>query len=107
MRRNWQNLPHSIRLFDLVTPSIEDARVAFYFVMSDTIYCENSDLGMSYAMQDSTRRKVISKKQNGYIVFEISGLMYGCRRKKGGFSTKTKKSVESVKREIVILEQKK
>lgn len=39
MERPWSNLPKSTRLFDLIKPSSEEVRIAFYFAISDTIYC--------------------------------------------------------------------
>ena len=37
--RAWEDLPDSRRLFDLIEPASNDARYAFYFALSDTIYC--------------------------------------------------------------------
>ena len=91
MRKNWQNLPNSTRLFDVIDPVSEDVKVAFYFAISDTIYCEDSNLGMKYAMgDDMNRRRVISRKTNGYIIFERNGMMNGCPAKRGGFDVKAK-----------------
>ena len=70
MRKNWKNLSGSTRLYDAINIKNEEARVAFYFVFGDTIFCENSSLGLQYSMGDEyNRRRVISKKQNGYIVY--------------------------------------
>ena len=39
---------------------------------------------------DSNRRRVISRKQNGYIIYEMNGMMIGCPEKRGGFDVKAK-----------------
>ena len=39
MERPYETLPNSIRLFDTITPQSEEIRIAFYFAISDTIYC--------------------------------------------------------------------
>lgn len=39
---------------------------------------------------DTNRRRVISKKTGGYIIYELNGLMNGCIAKRGGFSAKAK-----------------
>ena len=56
---------------------------------------------------DFSRRRVISKKQSGYIIYEMNGLMHGCGRRKGGFSFKNKRSSDSIYKEIVEYEAKK
>lgn len=38
---------------------------------------------------DQNRRRVISKKRNGYIIYEMNGLMNSVYPKKGGFNKKT------------------
>ena len=44
MRRPF-SVPHdSVRLFDVIRPASEEARVAFYFAISNTLYCKNVDL---------------------------------------------------------------
>ena len=68
MRKEWKDLDNTYRLFDLITPKFEEVKVAFYFVISDTIYCEDSKLAMKYAFEDDRRRsRVITKK--GYRGF--------------------------------------
>jgi hypothetical protein len=37
---------------------------------------------------EKNRRRIISEKKNGFIIYEINGLMNGCPRKRGGFQTK-------------------
>lgn len=70
MNRPWNQLPNSTRLFDLIQPASEEVKVAFYFAYADTIYCENSELGLQYAMKDERiRRRVISKKPHGFIIY--------------------------------------
>lgn len=39
MEREWINLPNTTRLFDVIKPSMEEVRIAFYFAISDTLYC--------------------------------------------------------------------
>jgi structural maintenance of chromosome 4 len=46
MNRPFENLPRAVRLFDLVKFRTEEAKLAFYFALSDTLYCEDSDLGL-------------------------------------------------------------
>ncbi len=72
--------------------------MAFYFALSDTIYCENIDQGMQLAMKDDkNRRRVVSKKKSGFAIFEKTGLMSGVQAKRGGFEVKgrTKKNQQS------------
>ena len=46
---------------------------------------------MKYSMGDErNRRRVISRKPNGYIIYERNGMMLGCPAKKGGFDVKAK-----------------
>jgi hypothetical protein len=37
---------------------------------------------------DQNRKRVISRKGNGYIIYEVNGLMIGSQGKKGGFDVK-------------------
>lgn len=70
MERPYETLPNSVRLFDVISSQSEEIRIAFYFAISDTIYCENSQLGMEYSMKDDrNRRRVISRKPGGYIIY--------------------------------------
>jgi structural maintenance of chromosome 4 len=46
MNRPFENLPRAVRLFDLVKFKTEEAKLAFYFALNDTLYCEDSDLGL-------------------------------------------------------------
>jgi structural maintenance of chromosome 4 len=91
----WNPLPHTTRLFDVVKPAMEEVRIAFYYALTDTIFCEDSQLGMDYAMKDDrNRRRVISRKQGGgYILYELNGLINGCLPKSGGFAVKAKTKV--------------
>jgi len=66
--------------------------VAFYFALSDTIYCEDSDKGFQYAMKGEQRRRVISKKKNGFIIYQLNGTVQDCSTKSGGFGKTTKKN---------------
>lgn len=57
------------RVFDMIEPKIQQIAVAFYFVVRDTLYVPDSDLGLKYAMEnDKNRRRVICDKDNGYII---------------------------------------
>jgi hypothetical protein len=46
MERPWQELPNTTRLFDVIKPASEEVKLAFYFAINDTIFCENNQLGM-------------------------------------------------------------
>lgn len=37
---------------------------------------------------DNKRRRVISRKKNGFIIYQPNGLMIGCMSKRGGFDIK-------------------
>jgi hypothetical protein len=37
---------------------------------------------------DQNRRRVISRKRNGFIIYEPNGLMIGSQSRRGGFDTK-------------------
>lgn len=39
---------------------------------------------------DRNRRRVVSKRPGGYIIYELNGLMNGCLTKSGGFTVKAK-----------------
>lgn len=39
---------------------------------------------------DQRRRRVISRKPNGFIIYELNGLMNGCPARRGGFEIKAK-----------------
>ena len=39
---------------------------------------------------ERNRRRVVSRKPNGYIIYERNGMMLGCPAKKGGFDVKAK-----------------
>jgi structural maintenance of chromosome 4 len=91
MNRPFENLPRAVRLFDLVKFKSEEAKLAFYFALSDTLFCEDSDLGLEYSMKNEhQRRRVICRNKNrtGYIVYEMNGLMVGSMPKRGGFIPK-------------------
>ena len=45
-------MPKAVRLFDVIKFKTEEARLAFYFALGDTMYCENSDLGLEYSMKN-------------------------------------------------------
>lgn len=79
-----------MRLFDQVKFKSEEAKLAFYFALSDTLYCEDSDLGLEYSMKnDHQRRRVIARKANGgYLIYEMNGLMVGSAPRRGGFIPK-------------------
>ena len=97
MNRHFVNLEGAVRLFDLIKFRSDEARLAFYYSLSDTLYCQDSDLGMDYAMKhDSQRRRVISKskKHNGYILYEMSGLISNSTAKRGGFIPKASIKVQ-------------
>ena len=81
--------------------------MAFYFAIGDTIYCQNSDLGLEYSMKNEhQRRRVISRneKKGGFIIYEMNGLMVGSVPKRGGFDlkggVKKKTKDESLAREL-------
>lgn len=44
---------------------------------------------------DHNRRRVVSKKTNGYIIYELNGLMNGCPARKGGFDVKAKSKIKN------------
>lgn len=51
---------------------------------------------MEYSMKDDhNRRRVVSKKTNGYIIYELNGLMNGCPARKGGFDVKAKSKIKN------------
>jgi hypothetical protein len=79
-----------VRLFDQVKFKSEEAKLAFYFALNDTLYCEDSDLGLEYSMKNEhQRRRVIARKPNGgYLIYEMNGLMVGCAPRRGGFIPK-------------------
>lgn len=53
-------------------------------------------MGMKYAMgDDRNRRRVVSKKHNGYIIYERNGMMLGCPQKRGGFDVKAKSKMRT------------
>ena len=88
MSKHWENLSRSVRLFDVITFKTEEAKLAFYFALGDTIFCEDSDLGLDYSMKNEhQRRRVISKnkQRGGYITYEMNGLMVGSVPRRGGF----------------------
>jgi hypothetical protein len=39
---------------------------------------------------EKNRRRVVSRKANGFIIYEMNGLMIGCPSKRGGFEVKAK-----------------
>ena len=88
MSKPWENLPRSVRLFEVIKFKTEEAKLAFYFALGDTIFCEDSDLGLDYSMKnDHQRRRVIckNKQRGGYITYEMNGLMVGSVPRRGGF----------------------
>ena len=91
MSKPFEMLPKAVRLFDVIKFKTEEAKLAFYFALGDTIYCENSDLGLDYSMKNEhQRRRVISRNKNrgGYITYEMNGLMIGSVARRGGFDMK-------------------
>ncbi len=46
MNKPFENLPQAVRLFDVIKFKTEEVKLAFYFALGDTLYCENSDLGL-------------------------------------------------------------
>ena len=91
MSRPFEPLPKATRLFDAIKFKTEEARLAFYFALSDTIFCEDSDLGMDYSMKNEhQRRRVVCKNKNkgGFIIYEMNGLMVGSIPKRNGFEQK-------------------
>ncbi len=65
------NVPEgAVRLFDVIRPSSQEARVAFYFALSNTLYCDNIDYAMKLALGDeSNRRRVIARKGKGFAIY--------------------------------------
>lgn len=91
MSRPFENLTKAVRLFDVIKFKNEEAKLAFYFALNDTLYCDDSDLGLEYSMKNEhQRRRVISRNKNrgGYIIYEMNGLMVGSVAKRGGFDLK-------------------
>ena len=90
MNMPFQAPANAVRLFDVIKFKKEQAKLAFYFALSDTLYCENSDMGMQLAWQNQSKRKrVVSRTSRGkFIIYEVNGLMVGSDVKRGGFETK-------------------
>jgi hypothetical protein len=66
MNRQFKAPEGSIRLFDVIKPFNEQAKVAFYFAIINTLYCDNLDRAINLSLSDdSNRRRVIAKKPNG------------------------------------------
>ena len=78
-----------MRLFDIIKPSSEEAKVAFYFALSNTLYCDNIDYAMKLALgDDSNRRRVIARKGKGFAIYEMNGLINTVYTKRGSFERK-------------------
>jgi structural maintenance of chromosome 4 len=79
--------PVAMRVFDMIKAKGRNFAVAFYYVLRDTFFIKDHAEGMKFAMgNDGNRKKVISEHNNGYIIYEMSGLMEGRPKKKGGFT---------------------
>jgi len=70
----------SSRIYDLVKPTDDKFKVAFYFGLRDTLVCENIDLAMRIAY-GTPRYRVITLK--GELI-EMSGTMSGGGKPKTG-----------------------
>ena len=46
MSKPFENLPRAVRLFDVIKFKTEEAKLAFYFAIGNTLFCEDSDLGL-------------------------------------------------------------
>jgi structural maintenance of chromosome 4 len=52
MNNHFETPQHCVRLFDMVKCDDEQAKVAFYYALSNTLYCENMDMAQKVSMGD-------------------------------------------------------
>lgn len=84
MNRPFDTPSRTVRLFDIIKPDNDKARLAFYFALRDTLFCQDGNLAKSVAYDDRQRKRVVSRSRNGgFMIIEANGLMSGCAVKKG------------------------
>lgn len=63
--------------------------MAFYFALSNTLYCENIDQAMQLALGDeSNRRRVVARKGRVLALYEMNGVINSVLPRRGGFQKK-------------------
>jgi structural maintenance of chromosome 4 len=94
MKVPFHTPPNSRRLFDLVTVSEEDVRVAYYQILQDTLVCKDLDTAQVLAYQGERRYKVVTF--DGYICNPDGTMSGGGKPKRGmvGSKIKVQKSEE-------------
>lgn len=105
MNREYHPVADTIRLFDKVRPVSNDAKLAFYSAMRDTLYTKDSNRATDIAFNTGERKRVASfGRGDTVMIIDKTGIMNSFPRKKGGFGSNTfQKDIEV---EIKALEQK-
>lgn len=85
MEKRFEAPKGSVRLFDLIKSESDKAKMAFYFSLRDTLYCQDGNLAKSIAYDPSCRRRVVTRAKNGnsMMIIEMNGIMSGCNVKRG------------------------
>ena len=88
---------NAVRIFDLIKIDHEQARVAFYFALSNTLYSQDSDYALRLAMgDDQNRRRVIARnRRGGFMIYQMNGLMNSVSGRRGGFQKKAQKKINN------------
>lgn len=88
MKKEYRPVPDTVRLFDLVKPVDNNAKLAFYSAMRDSVFTKNSEKATDIAFNTGERKRVISiGKKNGIMVIDKSGVMSSFPFKKNGFGS--------------------
>lgn len=88
MNRSFQCPPGATRLFDVVTPTSDQARLAFYCALRDTLFVPDSNKMNEIAFNTGERKRVVSRgKNNTVLITEKTGVMSSFSMRRGGFGT--------------------
>lgn len=92
MHKSFQAPNGSVRLFDVIRPDHEKAKIAFYYALRDTLYCKDSNLANKIAYDPSCRRKVVTYAEGNRAlrIIDINGTMTSCRVRQGLLHNKGK-----------------
>ena len=86
MNKTFYPVNGAVRLFDQIKPIDQDARLAFYFALRDTLFVKNPDRLFEVANSGSDKKRVVCySKVRTLIVKELTGLMSSNMIKRGGF----------------------
>jgi structural maintenance of chromosome 4 len=86
--------PLSHRLFDLITPDSDDAKLAFYHALQDTLVCEDLETASSLAFGKQKRWRVVTTSG---ALFDFAGTISGGGQQRASGGMRVVKAGSSAK----------